>query len=72
MCLPRSGENDVDFVGNLETEEGELPDDLAGATGIVLTPVTSYFFVFLSLNQAPALNKAHIILPTFTQPQGLP
>uniref|UniRef100_A0A8C5GRY0 Tripartite motif containing 37 n=1 Tax=Gouania willdenowi TaxID=441366 RepID=A0A8C5GRY0_GOUWI len=28
-----SGENDVDFMGNLETEEGELPDDLAGATG---------------------------------------
>lgn len=32
--LHRSGENDVDFIGNLETEEGELPDDLAGATGI--------------------------------------
>uniref|UniRef100_A0A4W6DJY2 Tripartite motif containing 37 n=1 Tax=Lates calcarifer TaxID=8187 RepID=A0A4W6DJY2_LATCA len=30
-----SGENDVDFIGNLETEEGELPDDLAGATGII-------------------------------------
>ncbi|KAF7646366.1 hypothetical protein LDENG_00188750 [Lucifuga dentata] len=28
-----SGENDVEFSGNLETEEGELPDDLAGATG---------------------------------------
>ncbi|XP_041864667.1 E3 ubiquitin-protein ligase TRIM37 isoform X1 [Melanotaenia boesemani] len=28
-----SGENDVDFIGNLEIEEGELPDDLAGATG---------------------------------------
>lgn len=28
-----SGENDIDFVGNLETEEGELPDDLVGATG---------------------------------------
>ncbi|KAM6907357.1 E3 ubiquitin-protein ligase TRIM37 isoform 1-T1 [Xenentodon cancila] len=28
-----SGENDVDFIGNLETEEGELPDDLVGATG---------------------------------------
>uniref|UniRef100_A0A665XCD8 Tripartite motif containing 37 n=1 Tax=Echeneis naucrates TaxID=173247 RepID=A0A665XCD8_ECHNA len=28
-----SGENDVDFIGNLETEEGELPDDLAGASG---------------------------------------
>uniref|UniRef100_A0A8D3DTV3 Tripartite motif containing 37 n=1 Tax=Scophthalmus maximus TaxID=52904 RepID=A0A8D3DTV3_SCOMX len=27
-----SGENDVDFIGNLETEEGELPDDFAGAT----------------------------------------
>uniref|UniRef100_A0A8C9ZJ13 Tripartite motif containing 37 n=1 Tax=Sander lucioperca TaxID=283035 RepID=A0A8C9ZJ13_SANLU len=27
-----SGENDVDFIGNLEAEEGELPDDLAGAT----------------------------------------
>ncbi|XP_004076873.1 E3 ubiquitin-protein ligase TRIM37 isoform X1 [Oryzias latipes] len=28
-----SGENDVDFIGNLETEEGELPDDMVGATG---------------------------------------
>ncbi|CAG5870748.1 unnamed protein product [Menidia menidia] len=28
-----SGENDVDFIGNLEIEEGELPEDLAGATG---------------------------------------
>ncbi|KAM8899814.1 E3 ubiquitin-protein ligase TRIM37 isoform 2-T2 [Spinachia spinachia] len=28
-----SGENDVEFIGNLETEEGELPDDLAGAAG---------------------------------------
>uniref|UniRef100_A0A096MD61 Tripartite motif containing 37 n=1 Tax=Poecilia formosa TaxID=48698 RepID=A0A096MD61_POEFO len=28
-----SGENDVDFMGNLETEEGELSEDLAGATG---------------------------------------
>ncbi|XP_029303576.1 LOW QUALITY PROTEIN: E3 ubiquitin-protein ligase TRIM37-like [Cottoperca gobio] len=28
-----SGENDVDFIGNLETEEGELPDDLVGAAG---------------------------------------
>uniref|UniRef100_H3CQD5 Tripartite motif containing 37 n=1 Tax=Tetraodon nigroviridis TaxID=99883 RepID=H3CQD5_TETNG len=28
-----SGENDVDFIGNLEAEEGELLDDLAGATG---------------------------------------
>ncbi|KAM9332522.1 E3 ubiquitin-protein ligase TRIM37 isoform 2-T2 [Pholidichthys leucotaenia] len=28
-----SGENDVDFIGNLDAEEGELPDDLAGATG---------------------------------------
>uniref|UniRef100_A0A8C7ZVS6 Tripartite motif containing 37 n=1 Tax=Oryzias sinensis TaxID=183150 RepID=A0A8C7ZVS6_9TELE len=27
-----SGENDVDFIGNLETEEGELPDDMVGAT----------------------------------------
>lgn len=35
MYLHRSGENDVDFMGNLETEEGELPDDLAGATGII-------------------------------------
>lgn len=33
----RSGENDVDFVGSLEAEEGELPDDLAGATGRVLS-----------------------------------
>ncbi|XP_061155769.1 E3 ubiquitin-protein ligase TRIM37 isoform X2 [Syngnathus typhle] len=29
----RSGENDVDFIGNLDTEEGELPDDLDGASG---------------------------------------
>uniref|UniRef100_A0A8C6KXT0 Tripartite motif containing 37 n=1 Tax=Nothobranchius furzeri TaxID=105023 RepID=A0A8C6KXT0_NOTFU len=28
-----SGENDVDFIGNLEAEEGELSDDLVGATG---------------------------------------
>ncbi|XP_057676925.1 E3 ubiquitin-protein ligase TRIM37 isoform X2 [Corythoichthys intestinalis] len=28
-----SGENDVDFIGNLDTEEGELPDDLDGAAG---------------------------------------
>ncbi|KAJ0004138.1 hypothetical protein NQD34_010352 [Periophthalmus magnuspinnatus] len=28
-----SGEIDIDFVGNLETEEGELPEDLVGATG---------------------------------------
>ncbi|XP_008426884.1 E3 ubiquitin-protein ligase TRIM37 isoform X2 [Poecilia reticulata] len=28
-----SGENDVDFMGNLEAEEGELSEDLAGATG---------------------------------------
>ncbi|XP_053703786.1 E3 ubiquitin-protein ligase TRIM37 isoform X3 [Synchiropus splendidus] len=28
-----SGENDVDFIGNLETEEGELTEDLVGATG---------------------------------------
>ncbi|XP_071403206.1 E3 ubiquitin-protein ligase TRIM37 [Centroberyx affinis] len=28
-----SGENDVEFSGNLEAEEGELPDDMAGATG---------------------------------------
>ncbi|XP_038163409.1 E3 ubiquitin-protein ligase TRIM37 [Cyprinodon tularosa] len=28
-----SGENDVDFIGNLEAEEGELTEDLAGATG---------------------------------------
>ncbi|XP_040038067.2 E3 ubiquitin-protein ligase TRIM37 isoform X1 [Gasterosteus aculeatus] len=28
-----SGENDVEFIGILETEEGELPDDLAGAAG---------------------------------------
>ncbi|XP_068187412.1 E3 ubiquitin-protein ligase TRIM37 isoform X3 [Antennarius striatus] len=27
-----SGENDVDFIGNLEMEEGEVPDDFAGAT----------------------------------------
>ncbi|XP_056140798.1 E3 ubiquitin-protein ligase TRIM37 [Lampris incognitus] len=28
-----SGENDVEFSRTLETEEGELPDDMAGATG---------------------------------------
>lgn len=28
-----SGEIDIDFVGNLETEEGELPEELVGATG---------------------------------------
>ncbi|XP_034021305.1 E3 ubiquitin-protein ligase TRIM37 [Thalassophryne amazonica] len=28
-----SGENVVDFIGTSETEEGELPDDLVGATG---------------------------------------
>ncbi|XP_046876377.1 E3 ubiquitin-protein ligase TRIM37 [Hypomesus transpacificus] len=28
-----SGENDVEFSGNLEMEEGELLDDVAGATG---------------------------------------
>uniref|UniRef100_A0A673WPQ2 Tripartite motif containing 37 n=1 Tax=Salmo trutta TaxID=8032 RepID=A0A673WPQ2_SALTR len=28
-----SGENDVEFSGNLEMEEGELPDDVAGAAG---------------------------------------
>lgn len=36
----RSGENDVDFIGNLETEEGELLDDLAGATGKSSIPPT--------------------------------
>uniref|UniRef100_A0AAQ5YJG5 Tripartite motif containing 37 n=1 Tax=Amphiprion ocellaris TaxID=80972 RepID=A0AAQ5YJG5_AMPOC len=38
-----SGENDVDFIGNLETEEGELPDDLAGATGIIHTNIKLFF-----------------------------
>lgn len=28
-----SGEIDIDFVGNLDTEEGELPEELVGATG---------------------------------------
>ncbi|XP_051902431.1 E3 ubiquitin-protein ligase TRIM37 isoform X2 [Hippocampus zosterae] len=28
-----SGENDVDIIGNLDAEEGELPDDLDGASG---------------------------------------
>ncbi|XP_051972653.1 E3 ubiquitin-protein ligase TRIM37-like isoform X2 [Xyrauchen texanus] len=28
-----SGENDVEYSGNLDLEEGELPDDVAGATG---------------------------------------
>ena len=43
MYSHRSGENDVDFMGNLETEEGELPDDLAGAAGIVLHPFLSVY-----------------------------
>lgn len=43
VCLHRSGENDVDFIGNLETEEGELPDDLAGATGIIHAAILSCF-----------------------------
>uniref|UniRef100_A0A665XB33 Tripartite motif containing 37 n=1 Tax=Echeneis naucrates TaxID=173247 RepID=A0A665XB33_ECHNA len=36
-----SGENDVDFIGNLETEEGELPDDLAGASAAACGAVGS-------------------------------
>ncbi|XP_055064169.1 E3 ubiquitin-protein ligase TRIM37 isoform X1 [Misgurnus anguillicaudatus] len=28
-----SGENDVEYSGNLDLEEGELPEDVAGATG---------------------------------------
>ncbi|XP_068600412.1 E3 ubiquitin-protein ligase TRIM37 [Brachionichthys hirsutus] len=36
-----SGENDVDFIGNLETEEGEVPDDFAGATGGLSSSVRS-------------------------------
>lgn len=32
-CVLRSGENDVEYSGNLEMEEGELPEDAAGATG---------------------------------------
>ncbi|XP_077361311.1 E3 ubiquitin-protein ligase TRIM37 isoform X2 [Festucalex cinctus] len=28
-----SGDNNVDFIGSLDTEEGELPDDLDGASG---------------------------------------
>ncbi|XP_062869789.1 E3 ubiquitin-protein ligase TRIM37 [Trichomycterus rosablanca] len=28
-----SGENDVEYSGNLDLEEGELPDDIIGATG---------------------------------------
>ncbi|XP_066506991.1 E3 ubiquitin-protein ligase TRIM37 isoform X2 [Hoplias malabaricus] len=28
-----SGENDVEYSGNLDLEEGELPDDIMGATG---------------------------------------
>lgn len=35
----RSGENDVDFIGSLETEEGEILDDFAGATGIIDIPI---------------------------------
>ncbi|KAI4880418.1 hypothetical protein NFI96_002949 [Prochilodus magdalenae] len=31
--LIRSGENDVEYSGNLDLEEGELPDDIMGATG---------------------------------------
>lgn len=29
----RSGENDVEYSGNLDLEEGEIPDDVIGATG---------------------------------------
>ncbi|XP_068187411.1 E3 ubiquitin-protein ligase TRIM37 isoform X2 [Antennarius striatus] len=36
-----SGENDVDFIGNLEMEEGEVPDDFAGATGGLSSSVCS-------------------------------
>lgn len=42
VSLHRSGENDVDFMGNLETEEGELPDDLDGATGRTLVFIIYY------------------------------
>uniref|UniRef100_A0A674NKQ5 Tripartite motif containing 37 n=1 Tax=Takifugu rubripes TaxID=31033 RepID=A0A674NKQ5_TAKRU len=41
-----SGENDVDFIGNLETEEGELLDDLAGATGKSMVGRSSPFSMF--------------------------
>ncbi|XP_076017451.1 E3 ubiquitin-protein ligase TRIM37 isoform X2 [Genypterus blacodes] len=37
-----SGENDVEFSGNLETEEGEMPDGLAGATGGSSSSVCSF------------------------------
>lgn len=40
--LRRSGENDVDFIGNLEAEEGELLDDLAGAAGKPNVPLMSF------------------------------
>lgn len=36
-----SGEIDIDFVGNLETEEGELPEDLVGAAGGACSGVRS-------------------------------
>uniref|UniRef100_A0A8C8E2C3 Tripartite motif containing 37 n=1 Tax=Oryzias sinensis TaxID=183150 RepID=A0A8C8E2C3_9TELE len=39
-----SGENDVDFIGNLETEEGELPDDMVGATGTTQSRASAIFY----------------------------
>lgn len=33
LCHTRSGENDVEYSGNMDLEEGEIPDDVIGATG---------------------------------------
>lgn len=41
--LHRSGEIDIDFVGNLETEEGGLPEDLVGAAGTLYCSVVFFF-----------------------------
>lgn len=33
LSSTRSGENDVEYSGIMELEEGEIPDDVIGATG---------------------------------------
>lgn len=55
--LSRSGENDVDFIGNLEAEEGELSDDLVGATGRVLLFLPFCVFVQLRVYDQVALSR---------------
>ncbi|XP_029029822.1 E3 ubiquitin-protein ligase TRIM37 isoform X2 [Betta splendens] len=50
-----SGENDVDFIGNLETDEGELPDDLPGAIG---GPSSSARSIHRSAGAARATNSS--------------